>query len=166
MFANIVFKFTFQRAASFRDHECDLVFLTPTNYKTILLTHLNIIIDIATTVYANNTPILNIFTSAARSNNPAKQLVKTAALKVPITGVLNLFEMTPNSLNKSPSTDMAYKILGSGNIAPNKLAMRPTIPPIVTIHFGMMRPFSPNACGSGASASFNKYMNQLKFKKL
>jgi len=62
-------------------------------------------------------------------------------------------------LNKSPSTDIAYRILGSGNIAPNKLAMRPTIPPIVTIHFGMMRPFSPKACGSGASASCNNENN-------
>lgn len=66
-------------------------------------TYLKIIIEIATTVYANSTPIDNMLTKAARSNNAAKKLVNNAALNVPITGVLKRSEIIPKSRNINPS---------------------------------------------------------------
>lgn len=57
---------------------------------------------------------------------------------------------------------IAYKILGNGNIAPNRLASSPTIPPTVTIHFDQIQPISWKACGSGAS-EFYKAMTLIDF---
>lgn len=57
---------------------------------------------------------------------------------------------------------MAYKIRGNGNIAPNRLASSPTIPPTVTIHLDVIQPISWNACGSGASG-FYKTVSLIDF---
>jgi hypothetical protein len=42
---------------------------------------------------------------------------------------------------------------GSGNIAPKRLAIKPTIPPIVTTHIEVGQPMARKTCGNGASAS-------------
>lgn len=66
------------------------------------------IMDIATTVYAKSTPIDNILTKAARSKRAENKLVSNAAQRVPVTGVLNRLEITPNSRNINPSCAIAY----------------------------------------------------------
>lgn len=60
-----------------------------------------------------------------------------------------------------------YRILGSGNKAPNKLAIKPIIPPIVTTHFDVIHPISWKAWGSGASEFYEKHFDYLiKLKSL
>lgn len=66
-------------------------------------THLKIMIDIATTVYASRTPIESMLTSAARSNKAENVLVKAAAQSVPMTGVWKRGDMIPNFRNINPS---------------------------------------------------------------
>lgn len=43
------------------------------------------------------------------------------AIRVPITGAENRLLIIPRNRKINPSLAIAYKILGSGNIAPNKL---------------------------------------------
>lgn len=94
----------------------------------------------ATMVYANKVPIDIILTNCERLKradiNPKKIInictinilvisirlpVNTPARSVPITGEENRLLITPRNRKINPSDAMAYKILGNGNIAPNKL---------------------------------------------
>lgn len=79
--------------------------------KTIAIsrpTDLKMMMEIATTVYANSTPIDSMLTKACRSNRAENRLVRRDAHSVPVTGVWKRREITPNSWNIRPSCAIAY----------------------------------------------------------
>lgn len=74
-------------------------------------------------------------------------------------------------LKISPSDDMAYNILGSGNMVPIRLVKRAKMAPTVTIHLISFHPKLSKMNGKGASESchrkkrYNKNNNNNNIQK-